>query len=168
MACSSLETDIVQSEHKGMDVVSSTQVGSVGTKGPKVCLENIFNTMTSPCLKLWYKAGWIQAFMLFERRSRNCRLIRPGNIFLFLYCPVLITPCKLGELHVPSFCRVTGWLFALISSICSTVHFLLRQGCTSLWCILQMSWQLISAPFQHICACPWRHRGTLLGIRWNV
>ncbi len=66
----------VHCSHKGMDMVSNnTQVGcgvfircSIGTKGPKVCQENIPHTNTTS-LNRWDKAGWIHAFMFFTPNS---------------------------------------------------------------------------------------------------
>ncbi len=66
----------VHCSHKGMDMVrNNTQVDcgvfircSIGTKGPKVCQENIPHTNTTS-LNRWDKTGWIHAFMFFTPNS---------------------------------------------------------------------------------------------------
>ncbi len=78
---------------------------SIGTKGPKVCQENILHTITPPP-PAWTFGTRQDGSMLScslhqiltlpsECRSRNRDSIRPGNVFPIFYCPILVNLCEL-------------------------------------------------------------------------
>ncbi len=107
-----VQQKMVHCSHKGMDMVrNNTQAVafkrcSIGTKGPKVCQENIpphHYTTTTTSLNRWDKEGWIHAFIFFTPNSdstiwtlkQKSRLIRPGKVFTIFYSLILVILCEL-------------------------------------------------------------------------
>ncbi len=102
---------LVHCSHKGMDMVSNNTQAvafkrcSIGTKGPKVCQENI----PPPPLHHHHQpeplrqGRMIHAFMFFTPNSdstiwtlkQKLRLSRPGNVFPIFYSLILVILCEL-------------------------------------------------------------------------
>lgn len=70
---------------------------------PKVCQENIPHSITPPAV-CWYKAGWMDPFMLFMSDfgsiiwtlQNKLKLITPGNIVVIFCHPIIVSPCGLS------------------------------------------------------------------------
>ncbi len=101
---------MVHCSHKGMDMVSNnTQIGC-GVNNAKLVLSvpkkyPPHHYITTTSLNRWDKAGWIHSFIFMPNSDptiwmlqQKTRLIRPGNVFPILYCPILLSLC---ELHPP-------------------------------------------------------------------
>ncbi len=125
----------VHCSHKGM-TWSATILDlvfkrcSIGTKGPKVCQENIPHTnlhTTTTSLNCWDKAGWIHAFMFFTPNYMTLPS-EPSDqaTFTSFYCPVLVSLCEFYPL-----CPVLSWQERHpVWSSAAVVHLL--QGSTCL------------------------------------
>ena len=111
----------------------------IGFKGPKLCQENILNTITSTTSSLdcWHKAGWVHGFIPLMLNSdpttndpqQKSRITRPRDILLVFDHPVLVSLCPLK----PQI-SVLGWQeWNLMWSLAVVVKRCQGSMCWSFW-----------------------------------